>query len=353
MADTDLETHETPLQSPGASLADELYGHRDQETQPEPEKTPEIEQEAQQDAPDAPIEAESTDDPPEKPEEAQEGSEGSEGSGDEEVEEVEITSLSQLAEHLETDPEWLKGLKVTEKVNGQEVEVALSDALATHRKVTAGDAYLSDAKEKALSTMEVANQEKQTVASTAVALNALLQEAEQQISGSMTDEQWQRLRREDPAEYSARREEQRERHSRIDDLRQRAAAAYTDTATQLGQTQKLQRQQQLPEEREVFLEMVPEWNDQQVAERESVEITEYLQAKGHSPEEIEVAAYNGKLLAYVRNSMLYERGKGKVETGKKKVVKIPKVMKPGSKSPKKRKPTGGENDRVSILYGSN
>lgn len=352
MADTDLETHETPLKSPGVSLADELYGHRDQETPPEPEKTPEIEQEAQQDAPDVPIEAESTDDSPEeeKPEETpQEAS----GAPDEEVEEVEITSLSQLAEHLETDAEWLKGLKVTEKVNGQEVEVALSDALATHRKVTAGDAYLADAKEKALATMEVANQEKQTVASTAVALNALLQEAEQQISGGMTEEQWARLRREDPAEYSARKEEMRERHARIDDLRQRAAAAYTDTATQLNQTQKLQRQQQLPQEREIFLEMVPEWSDQQVAERESAEITEYLQSKGHTPEEIEVAAYNGKLLAYVRNSMLYERGKGKVETGKKKVVKIPKVMKPGTKSPKKQKPTGGEEDRVSILYGSN
>lgn len=347
MADTDLETHET-LQSPGGSLADELYGHRDQETQPEPEEKPQIDAEDDPSAAGDEIEEKPTDEAPED-----EKSQETPPEEVEEVEEVEITSLAQLAEHLETDQDWLKGLKVTEKVNGQEVEVALSDALATHRKVTAGDAYLADAKEKALATMEVANQEKQTVASTAVALNALLEEAEKQINGDMTQEQWARLRREDPAEYSARREEIRERRAKIDDMRRRAGAAYQDTATQLSEQAKMKRAQQLPQEREIFLEMVPEWGDQQVAERESKEITEYLQSKGHSPEEIEVAAYNGKLLAYVRNSMLYERGKGKVETGKKKVVKIPKVMKPGSKSSKKQKPTGGDDDRVSILYGSN
>lgn len=342
MADTDLETHETPVQSPGASLADEMYGHRDQEPTPEPEEsTQELAQDAVEQEQEQEVQQEET------------SEETKSAASDEGVEEVEITSLSQLADHLETDPDWLKSLKVTEKVNGQEVEVALSDALATHRKVTAGDEYLADAKQKALATMEIANQEKQTVASTAVALNALLQEAEQQIDGDMSEENWARLRREDPAEYSARKEEIRERRARIDDMRQRAAAAYADTATQLSQQAKVQRAQNLPQEREIFLEMVPEWGNQEVAQKESQEITEYLQSKGHTPEEIEVAAYNGKLLAYVRNSMLYERGKGKVETGKKKVVKIPKVMKPGSKAPEKQKSTGDADDRVSILYGSN
>lgn len=342
MADTDLETHETPVQSPGASLADEMYGHRDQEPTPEPEESmQELAQDAVEQEQEQEVQQEET------------SEETQSAASDEGVEEVEITSLSQLADHLETDPDWLKSLKVTEKVNGQEVEVALSDALATHRKVTAGDEYLADAKQKALATMEIANQEKQTVASTAVALNALLQEAEQQIDGDMSEENWARLRREDPAEYSARKEEIRERRARIDDMRQRAAAAYADTATQLSQQAKMQRAQNLPQEREIFLEMVPEWGNQEVAQKESQEITEYLQSKGHTPEEIEVAAYNGKLLAYVRNSMLYERGKGKVETGKKKVVKIPKVMKPGSKAPEKQKSTGDADDRVSILYGSN
>lgn len=344
MADTDLETHEV-VQSPGATLADEMYGHREQETPSEPDQVP---QETAQESQEPQVEKEADQESQE-----QEKAEETEPMAAEEVEEVELTTLAQLAEHLETDSDWLKSLKTIEKVNGQEVEVAISDALATHRKVAAGDAYLADAKEKALATMEIANQEKQTVASTAVALNALLQEAEQQISGTMTDEQWARLRREDPAEYSARKEEIRERRAKLDDIRQRAGAAYTGAATQLTEQAKLQRAQNLPQEREIFLEMVPDWNDEQVAQRESQEITEYLQSKGHSSEEIEVAAYNGKLLAYVRNSMLYERGKGKVETGKKKVVKIPKVMKPGSKSSKKQKPTGADDDRVSILYGSN
>ena len=78
---------------------------------------------------------------------------------------------------------------------------------------------------------------------------------------------------------------------------------------------------------------------------------EYLKKNGHTQEEIKMASYNGKLMAYVRNSMLYERSKGKIDVAKKKVTKIPKVMKPGTQT-KKQKPTDGPEDRVSILYGS-
>ena len=87
-----------------------------------------------------------------------------------------------------------------------------------------------------------------------------------------------------------------------------------------------------------------------ITAKESAELTEYLKSHGHSAGEIELAAYNGKLLAYVRNSMLWERSKGKVDAAKKKVVKIPKILKPG-KSAEETNPKGGEDDAVSILYG--
>ena len=331
MADTELETHE-PLQSPGATLADEMYGKP--EPEPEPVKEdPEVAEKPEVEVADVEVE-----DPPSLSLEIEDESE------------VEVQTLEQLAEHLETDPDWLKNLKVTEKVNGKEVEVSLSDALATHRKVAAGDDYLADAKAKAKDLISSADQEKQVVASSAATLSAILQEVEAEIDGDMKAEDWAKLRRDDPAEYSAKKEEIRERRARLDDMKQRAMAAFSETTTKLTEKQKAAREASVPKEYEIFLQMVPEWKDESVAQKESTEITEYLTKKGHTPEEIEVAAYNGKLLAYVRNSMLYERSKGKIDLAKKKVTKIPKITKPGTQT-KKQKPTDGPEDRVSILYG--
>lgn len=329
MPDTELETHE-PLQSPGASLADEMYGKP--EPEPGPEK-PEVEE------PEVEVEAK-----------AEEAEVEAEVETEVETDEVEVQTLEQLAEHLETDPDWIRGLTVTEKVNGKEVEVSLSDALATHRKVTAGDDYLADAKAKAKDLISSADEDKQVVAASAATLNAILLEVEAEINGDMKDEDWAKLRRDDPAEYSAKKEEIRERRARLDDMKQRAMSAFSETSTKLTEKQEAARKAALPEEYDKFLKRVPEWNDDEVAAKESKQIGEYLKANGHTPEEIKIASYNGNLMAYIRNSMLYEQSKGKLDVAKKKVTKIPKVLKPGK--PAEQKPTdGNKDDRVSILYG--
>jgi hypothetical protein len=333
MADTDLETPE-PVQSPGALLADQMYAAP---AEPEPE-TPTDEVET---PPEDEVET-----PVDEQEETQEVQEPVAANEDE----VEVTSLEQLAEHLETDPDWIRGLSVTEKVNGQEVEVSLSDALRTHRQVTAGDEYLADAKTKAKDLIESSTQDKQIVAASAATLGVILNEAKALVDGDMSEADWKRLRREDPAEYSAKKEEIRERRAAIAAVEQKAMAAISQTTTGMNESQRAARDKNLPKEREIFLGLVPDWNDSDVAAKESVEVTEYLKSHGHSPEEIEMAAYNGKLLAYVRNSMMWERSKNKIDASKKKVVKIPKVMKPG-KAAEDTKPKGGGDDPVSILYG--
>lgn len=338
MAEQDIETHES-LQSPGASLADEMYGApkvEEPETQQEP--VAEAEQTEELAAEQAEEQAEEQAAEPEPS-----------ASGDD-SEEVEVTTLEALAEHLETDPDWLRNLKVTEKVNGHEVEVSISDALRTHRQVTAGDEYLADAKVKAKQIMESSSQEKELLSGSAAVLAGLIQEAEATLNGEMKEQDWARLRREDPGEYTARKEELRERHDRLNGLKQRAMSTFNETGAKLNQNDDAARQAELPKLREKFLELVPEWQDQDVAAQESEQISEYLTSHGHTPEEIKVAAFNPKLLAYVRNSMLYEKSKGKVSAAKKKVVKIPKVMKPG-KAKEDVKPSASGDDRVSIMYG--
>lgn len=334
MADTELETPES-VQSPGATLADEMYAQPEVTTEPEPQQEDVVVK------PDEPTSEDVEDNADDSTETIVE-----EPSNDDEIE---VTTLEQLAEHLETEPDWIRGLSVTEKVNGKEIDVSISDALRTHRQVAAGDEYLADAKLKSKEMIESSGQGQQLIAASAAALRELLQEAESQLGNGMTDADWAKLRRNDPAEWTARKEDQREGQARIDAMKSRAFNALNATSTNQDETFKAAREETLPQEREIFLGMVPDWSDEEVATRESAEITEYLKSNGHTPDEMEMAAYNGKLLAYVRNSMLYERSRGKIDAAKKKVVKIPKIMKPGTKADDK-KPTSAD-DPVSILYG--
>lgn len=323
MADTDLETHE-PLQSPGAMLADDMYGKPEPEPEPvkeDPEVEPEVEAEVETE-----VESEA------------------------ETDEVEVQTLEQLAEHLETDPEWLRNLKVTEKVNGKEIEVSLSDALATHRKVAAGDDYLADAKSKAKEVLQSTAAEKELVMAGAATLAALLKEAEAAVDTGMSEADWARLRRDDPAEWSAKQKEREDKMARINAIRDKARAEYSGYEEKIAQRTDAEREASLPKEREIFLNLVPEWKDEEVATRESAEMNEYMVSHGFAQEEIKEAAYNGKYLAIVRSAMMYERSKNKVDAAKKKVANIPKVLKPGNQS-KESKPTTDSDDRVSILYG--
>lgn len=268
------------------------------------------------------------------------------------VEEVELSSLSELAEHFELDPEWLKTLKVSEKVNGAEVQFSIADALATHRKVQAADAHLADAKNRSKALLDEAVQQKEAWATSVATVNKLLQSLEVEVNRDSRSVDMEKLRREDPAEWAARQKEIDDRRTRLNALKNEAQqgiqAAVQKTATEQAQALN----QRLPQERQVLIERVPEWADEAKAGAERQEVATYLANEGFSPQDIRGIAYNGRAMAMAVKAMRYDQGKDKLEITKKKVVKIPKVLKPGPK-PAAAKPNGAaKTDPASILYGS-
>lgn len=320
MADEPLttETPETPGNpaESGVSLLGSLYGPSE-ETANEPESS-----EAPQEA--AP----------------EEGSE-------EQVEEVEITTVEELAEHFQIDPEWIQNLKITQKVNGQPVEFSIAEALATHRKVAAADSYLAEAKQKAKAIEEEARQKEQAVVSTLASFSKLVESVEAELDKDIKNIDWNRLREDDPAEYAAKKADIKERRERLDKMKQEAVASYQEMLRQAAEAQQRLREERLPQERQIFLERVPDWNPQ-----ERDELVKYLFEEGFSEHDIQVFAFNGRLLALAVKAMRNDKAKTRSEAAKKKVVKIPKVMKPGSKSKPTPKANGVEKqDAVSILYG--
>lgn len=276
--------------------------------------------------------------------------EGAEQGG--EAQEVELSSLEELAEHFELDPEWLQTLSITQKVNGEAIPVKLADALATHRKVTAGDQYLTEAKTKAKSILEEANQQKEQLSGTLSTFAKLLESVESELERDTKGIDWAKLRESDPAEYAAKKAELKERRERLDQTKAEAAKAWQQVAAKAAQEQQEALKQRLPQEREVFLERVPEWADEEKAAAEREKVAQYLSGEGFSEDDIRVASFNGKVLAMAVKAMRYDAAKAKSETIKKKVVKIPKVLKPGPKTTETPKPNdaGRKDDPASILY---
>jgi len=331
MADEQPQTDE--VKSPGAILSDAFYGGEPKgEPEPEPGPDPEV-QPTDDPEPDVAKGEVDDDDVPE---------------GDED----EVRTLEDLAAHLETDPEWLEGLSVTQKVNGKEISVPISEALATHRKVSAADEYLSDAKAKSKAMIDEAGQQQQEWAATIGASAQIYQELEQEYQKDLESVNWADLRKKDPAEHTAKRAEMKERREKLDGLKRKMQESVQTAAQRANEIRRLQNEQRLPQEREFIFERLPEWKDEKKFDQERNELIDYLTADGFSEQDIADHVYNGRLVALAVKAMRYDKSKTKAETKRKKVTKVPKILKPGSTqdSPK---PTAAddENDPVKILYG--
>lgn len=141
---------------------------------------------------------------------------------------------------------------------------------------------------------------------------------------------WNALRTENPAEFAAKRQEFQERYTQIQNAK---------AATQ--QQQQMLTEQQLTElyqkESVALLDKIPTWSDEKVRNQEWENVETYLQSMGYPKEEI-ASVLDHRAIAIARDAMLYRQQKDKIDIAKKKVVKKPKVMKPGKgKAPQEEK----------------
>jgi hypothetical protein len=321
---------------------------------PADEQEPESAQEPQEDEVIAEDQSEENAPPPDASEATDDAGEGETDDSDGEepdTDEVALSTLDQLAEHLETDPDYLQGLTVRQKINGQEVDVAIADALATHRKVTAADSYLTEAKAKRSEILQEANAQKETIGETAAVFGTMLKDLKDAYTKQSESIDWAGLRADDPAEYAAKKQEFSEMQERIGQFEQRGKQAYQEYAKSLQEQQQRQMQERLPEEYAKLEVKLPEWKDSEKASQERKAVAEYLYSEGLTEKEVEAAAYNATVLSMAVKAMRYDKAQGKKQVAKKKVLKIPKVTKPGTKPEASSKPKPASDDRASILYG--
>ena len=266
-----------------------------------------------------------------------------ESEGDE-TESAEISTLDELIDHFELEPEWARSLKVPIKIDGVESEASVSDLVASYQTGGAAEKRLEDAKAKAAKINEQLVSERETINEQSAVVVGLIKKAESILDQESAAIDWKQLREDDPAEYSAKRADFAERRQTIETMKAEAADEYNNALIKQQEQLAAQRQQQVTAEYDMLLEKLPEWRDEKKAQNEKTDLAKYLIAQGFSEQDV-AQAVDHRIILMARKAMLYEQGQKKTAVAKKKVTKIPKVIKPGTK-----KSTGQQNrDQITRL----
>jgi len=118
-------------------------------------------------------------------------------------------------------------------------------------------------------------------------------------------------------------------------MRTEAISAYQSVQAEQRQEAETQQQEHLANEGQKLQDSLPEWSDPEVAKAEKKQIAEYLVSNGYSQDEL-TAASDHRAIIMARKAMLFDSQQTGNNAIKKRVAKIPKVLKPGTtKSPEK------------------
>jgi hypothetical protein len=325
-----------PAEPPRKSLseiASEMFGNEfkgEAKKRAEPPKEPEPKPDDTQDG-EVPIE-----EPTEGEQETAEPEEGK-APAPADTGETPIATVSELVEHLEADPEWFKSLKVPVTVDGTPTEATIKDLVDSYQIKGAAEHRLETAKQFAQKESEAWAAKQQQLESQINVAAELIKSAEATLDRDVKAIDPQ-LRDTDPAEWAARVAEFNQRRGFIEKMKQDTVANYQANAQARAQEFEVQKQQYLQQQSGVLLEKLPEWRDPKCAEAEKAKLTNYLFHQGFAQQELaNLIDHRQVLLA--RKAMLYDESRGQVDTAKKKVAKVPKVMKPGAPKPMEQRAT--------------
>ena len=152
-----------------------------------------------------------------------------------------------------------------------------------------------------------------------------LQVLEQTLSQSEpTQQHWDQLYQDDPLEYTRQRDLQRDRKEALEQVHAERQRVHQETLAQIEEAKR----QNLIKAHEQLPELIPEWLDQKVAEKEKAEVVKYAQRQGYSDDELKNVS-DPRAISMIRKAYLYDELMSKKPVAQKKAKKAPKMTKSG------------------------
>ncbi len=265
----------------------------------------------------------------------------------------EVQNLNELLQTMEVDQNWFEDLEVERKINGEMQSFRVGDLFDAADKMAAADDYLADAKRKGKQAIEEAEQQKNLLGENLVALGNLVQHAKESLIKEAQGIDWADLRKKDPSEWSARREEIREREEALNNIVTQAALTYRDALDKNKKKEDERLAAELPQQRKILFNELKDWgNDMQKAETESAAVFKMLREKGFNDDEIKAVTHDGIKLSMAVKAMRYDQLNQRADSEEKRVRKIPRILKPGAEQTTAKSNANDQpKDRAAILYG--
>ena len=208
------------------------------------------------------------------------------------------------------------------RVDGEEVEVTLEELQSGYSRQ---QDYTRKTQELSEQRKNVDKQQEELAQRDAI-YSQLLPRLEAQLKGEMADEpDWNKLVDEDPAMYVRQKQIWDEKKEKL----RATQAEQRRLEEENAKKQQEQIAQMVQEGQQKLLELIPEWQDPEVATKDKLAIREYgINVLGYSPQEMD-AVYDYRALLGLRNAWLQSKT---VKATKKKPTEKAKarVARPGT-----------------------
>ena len=244
-------------------------------------------------------------------------------------------TIEELSDALGIPKEDLLSLKTSVKIGDEEKKIALEEILKNYHADTE-----IQSKSKALETerqtlaqeIEKAKTQHTQLTEQVKNISATLGLLESQLIQEYQSLDWNLLRQDDPAEYSARFLEFQARQQQLQQVRNNMNAEINRVQQQQQQEQKVAYDAYAKKEREALFNKMPQWKDQAVFQKDIQSLDSYLRQTGFEEWELSQAIDHRQLLI-ARKAMLYDQLQQN-KPDKKKLNNLPKYIKPGAKQSK-------------------
>ena len=251
-----------------------------------------------------------------------------EQSGEVEEEPWVPSSFSELAEALDVSVDDLSSIQLNTKVDGVEGTATLAEVLKNYQL----DKSITQRSEKFAHERKAFEEQSKKLQEQYQAhidaAEARTKAIDEQLSREITAIDWDQLRAENPAEWSARRQEYMERIGQIEQVKQEMIKEREAQTQQQQEEYKKQYAKYLEENTKNLINTVPELKNDAVRKEKLTELKSYLLNNGVTQEEVgQISDYRTIVLGL--KAMAYDKMQQTADIKKAQAKKQPKFTKPG------------------------
>lgn len=215
---------------------------------------------------------------------------------------------------------------IKSKIDGSESKATLKDLLKTYQLQGHAENKVREAAEKSKAADARMQEVERAAQARLQQVEGLANVAAHELMREFQSINWQALEQADAGQAALLRQKFAERNAQLQGVFQNINGERQKAA----QTFQQQKAQFLQQEAQRLAEVIPEWKDSEVANREKQEIVSWMQKQGATSEQMqrlnESTAFD---IAMVRRAMLFDKLQSAKPAIENKVRTAPKLVKPG------------------------